>query len=211
MLLRKKNKELTAVVDTGEASSGSSTDLAADDIARSSDALADGRFDVTPMSRDPMSEAMRHLTPRLSAQAFGQLRHTVVFSSQAGEAMAALSFVAGDVSGQANQTQRAIESGLACVAAASTSVDQIEATASSPGERAQRMTEAFAALKGPIGRVHKHGRGAVRAGRPDRCPDGVPENGSRFDRSRRAAGTAVVGTAAADIPALPPRHGGSAR
>ena len=178
MLLRRKNKELTAAVDTGDASNGSSTDLAADDIARSLNALADGRFDVAPTGGDPMSEAVRHLTQCLSAQAFGQLRHTVVFSSQASEAMAAVSFVTGDVSetvdntqtiataveeldaaiGQissvtnnvseeANQTQRAIESGLASVEAASTGMDQIEATASSAGERAQRMADAFAEIR----------------------------------------------------------------
>ena len=178
MLLRRKNQELPPPDRSGDVPNGSSADLPVDDIAASLNALADGRFDVTPNGGDAISEAVRHLAQRLSGQAFGQLRHTVVFSSQASEAMAAVSFVTGDVSetvdntqtiataveeldaaiGQissvtnnvseeADQTQRAIESGLASVEAASASMDRIEATASSAGERAQRMAEAFSDIR----------------------------------------------------------------
>ena len=135
MLLRRKNKELTAAVDTGDASNGSSTDLAADDIARSLNALADGRFDVTPTGGDPMSEAVRHLTQCLSAQAFGQLRHTVVFSSQAAHRV-------GHVTGRIGDAASGITEQSAATREVARSIEVIREKTANSLDNARKAVEA---------------------------------------------------------------------
>ena len=105
MMLKKKSQEAPPGTHVQESSVGAPAGSDTGEILQALDALADGHFDKTPTGGDPVSDAVRRLAARLSERAFGQLKHTVIFSSQASEAMAAVSFVTGDVGEMVENTQ----------------------------------------------------------------------------------------------------------
>lgn len=69
------------------------------------DALAEGRFDAVPADTSPLGEAVRRLARRLQQRAAGHLQRNVTLSAGASEAMAATSFVTGDVREVAENAQ----------------------------------------------------------------------------------------------------------
>ncbi len=74
-------------------------------IARSIDAIAEGRYSDIPDGTGVIAEAVRRLARTLQHRALAQLQRTVVLSGGASESMAATSFVTGDVRETAENAQ----------------------------------------------------------------------------------------------------------
>ncbi|MGE5545449.1 MAG: methyl-accepting chemotaxis protein [Solirubrobacterales bacterium] len=74
-------------------------------IARCIDAIAEGKFSHVPEGDGLLEQAVRRLAATLQARALEQLQRTVMLSGGASEAMAATSFVTGDVREAAENAQ----------------------------------------------------------------------------------------------------------